>query len=890
MDDRRGRERRSAWTSNEASGSARQHNGHVYNIYAYDQAKADIERAERITYSLSYEGIDNRRVAIPDAARNTFEWVVQPQSDFTTWLRMPGNLDRPDLFWITGKPGSGKSTLMKFISNDLATITALAHWTESTSEVPGKRCCPGCLGRGKTVWVALKNHCPQCGDKIDDNMTIAAHFFWHPGKPMQKSQEGMLRSLLMQLCSSNLEMVRLVCHERWHGPDRLLERPWTMKELWACLKRWGTVPGLRHCIFVDGLDEYHPHSQHKQLTSDILELATLPNFKLCVSSRPWEAFQRSLGKIHQPLRVEDLTRQDMYNYAKHHLESAALDSSDRRTMEAAVFHSLAKTLSEKAQGVFLWLHLVVESLMERLDAGCTLSELDACIDQCPSELEDYFREMIFDRINKTWTTAAGIREGTETCRVLAFATDIARRNATVACPDDWMKDVLTYWIVLETNAALDKRSAVGFSVWDISEKELEELHKTLARKISACSGGLLTTNAGDGCINKVDFTHRTAFDFLQTEEMQSALRHPRNLPAYFCDEAFPNRLALVRSKLVVKASGIESANEVIYFVLEASRSMAISSSVLNEACTVAMHYLDFWDTSNLRHLSRQTSRLREVFWTRVQDMSIAFPQDMMLAYMCHAVKNDATVLADFGQTARISNARWRKRHYRLTAQILACYCAHGLDVRTLVSEWLTGLEHLRKHRRDGAVHQDYWELSKVMIRNGAFSSSLFLQKDGPKLLVKSVSSKQRSEMKALCIKYSDQRVLNRLHNTRRRYRREKWATVYAGEDCNTPVKPVWSDHHESEVWVNRASLGRKLPHTIPDSIIPIPFTERPLSAKELDIWILRHDSDHRPSKTMSSHALQNRDIDDSTISHRRSHSPNVRHPNFGWVWSRFKLP
>ena len=43
----------------------------------------------------------------------TFEWMYTKSAiaDFPLWLRDPD----ASLYWITGKPGSGKSTLMKYI-------------------------------------------------------------------------------------------------------------------------------------------------------------------------------------------------------------------------------------------------------------------------------------------------------------------------------------------------------------------------------------------------------------------------------------------------------------------------------------------------------------------------------------------------------------------------------------------------------------------------------------------------------------------------------------------------------------------------------------------------------------------------------------------------------
>lgn len=61
--------------------------------------------------------------------RKTFEWIVEsdsssaPDSGFLDWLKRGTGL-----FHIAGKPGSGKSTLMKFLANDSRVVEALGEW------------------------------------------------------------------------------------------------------------------------------------------------------------------------------------------------------------------------------------------------------------------------------------------------------------------------------------------------------------------------------------------------------------------------------------------------------------------------------------------------------------------------------------------------------------------------------------------------------------------------------------------------------------------------------------------------------------------------------------------------------------------------------------------
>ena len=85
-------------------------------------------------------------------------------------------------YWLSGKPGSGKSTLMKYITNEFR-----AHvQTEDTSS-------------------------PEI---------IAASFFCNPGSELQKNHVGFLRSLLYQLADQRPELIPIMINEQ-AGSTRL---------------------------------------------------------------------------------------------------------------------------------------------------------------------------------------------------------------------------------------------------------------------------------------------------------------------------------------------------------------------------------------------------------------------------------------------------------------------------------------------------------------------------------------------------------------------------------------------------------------------------------------------------------------------------------------------
>lgn len=91
------------------------------------QETHNAQATQAVLYSLKFEQMNDRYYAIRDRHEKTFEWLFESPDvlyqakglrvNFSQWLTTDGRI-----FWISGKAGSGKSTMMKF----LATIPGLA--------------------------------------------------------------------------------------------------------------------------------------------------------------------------------------------------------------------------------------------------------------------------------------------------------------------------------------------------------------------------------------------------------------------------------------------------------------------------------------------------------------------------------------------------------------------------------------------------------------------------------------------------------------------------------------------------------------------------------------------------------------------------------------------
>jgi polynucleotide 5'-kinase involved in rRNA processing len=88
---------------------------------------------------IAFEGMHGRADIIEKEHASTFRWVVEPDAydPETTYEPNPCELylswlkNGTELFYVAGKLGSGKSTLMKFLFNHSETGRQLATWAGS---------------------------------------------------------------------------------------------------------------------------------------------------------------------------------------------------------------------------------------------------------------------------------------------------------------------------------------------------------------------------------------------------------------------------------------------------------------------------------------------------------------------------------------------------------------------------------------------------------------------------------------------------------------------------------------------------------------------------------------------------------------------------------------
>ncbi|KAL8294857.1 hypothetical protein RB597_008297 [Gaeumannomyces tritici] len=248
-------------------------------LKAMTDQERDVFFKAQILEQLRFLEQQDREHRIPEAHQRTFRWVFSTEeeqddrsgnwSNFISWLEG----DSDPLYWITGKAGSGKSTLVKFIVHNEQRASSLDRWSGGLPVV------------------------------------TARFYFWNSGTETRMSQEGLLRSILHDALSQRPSLVPKVLARRWQhsqlfGSDL---RPWEPEELSQAFKTLVATAGedgFRVCIFVDGLDEFD--GDHWELI-ELFKLAiSFTNVKACLASRPWAVFEEAF--MHRPsLRLEVMT-------------------------------------------------------------------------------------------------------------------------------------------------------------------------------------------------------------------------------------------------------------------------------------------------------------------------------------------------------------------------------------------------------------------------------------------------------------------------------------------------------------------------------------------------------------------------------------------------------
>jgi hypothetical protein len=353
------------------SGNARVHFGD--NVNSGQLANTSTSRAQALLEWLHYPRMTSRKESVKDTHADTFQWILEsedsedepnpdkPNPGFRAWLERGSGI-----YWIAGKAASGKSTLMKLITEHSETRRALDIWA---------------------------------GSQV---LVYPLFYFWYGGTQTQRSQLGMLRSLLHELLLTNKTLVP-VAFPLWTEKDGIEEPEFS--EVAAAFLRTLAADERKICFFIDGLDEYEGDSIRTAALANYLgELAkSSANVKLVVSSRPLHELQVHI-KSWPHLMLQDLTSGDISTFVEDKLRKNG-QMVRLESQEPTATAELVNELVSRASGVFLWVYVVVQSLLDGLESRDKVADLTNRVRELPTELSELFSVML-GRINLRYRAQA----------------------------------------------------------------------------------------------------------------------------------------------------------------------------------------------------------------------------------------------------------------------------------------------------------------------------------------------------------------------------------------------------------------------------------------------------------------------------------------------------
>ncbi len=434
-----------------------------------------VANEEGILRSLEFDEWKRRFNDVHKAHAQTFDWMLEDSEDpsmqptgFKNWLQ-----NQNGIYWISGKAGSGKSTLMKFLVGNQTLGQYLQDWAGPSAKP-----------------------------------VLISWFFWAAGSPMQRSKEGLFQSLLFQILRRCPSLIPIVCEDRWQEDNVTMYRdksnPWTLEELDEAFVTIANqpMPGVKFCIFIDGLDEYD--GRPTDIIDRLQQLAKAKDIKLCLASRPWNAFRVAFagGNCDGSLLLERYTKRDIERFVKDILEKDKRFTQAERTDKR--YGLFVHEVIERALGVFLWVYLIVNDILKGLGDQNKLEDLQARLDAMPDTLESYFKG-IFDRIDRVHRT--------ESAKVFLLTTH-AVQPLSVACYRYLEKEHS------EPGYALER------AIMPMSSTQLRHIHRSVRDRINFLCTDLLELNetiTDQKLDYQVDFLHRTVRDFLMEKDMHQEL-------------------------------------------------------------------------------------------------------------------------------------------------------------------------------------------------------------------------------------------------------------------------------------------------------------------------------------------------------------------------------
>jgi ankyrin repeat protein len=301
------------------------------------------EQKTKLLCSLRFDQMDVRQMNIETARANACKWLLN-KSEYLEWLDVTKQSEHYGFLWIKGKPGTGKSTLMKF---------------------------------------AFAN-----ARKVMKVRIVISFFFNARGAYLEKSTIGMYRSILFQLLE---QLPELQCVFEYLGFSTLNSagyQSWSIELLKDLLEQAMQLLGQSSVgCFIDALDECDDGEIRDMVAFfrhlGELAIVTHTRFQVLFSSRHYPYIKIETG-LTIVLEEQEGHNKNITSYIDNKLK---IDHSN-------LANQIKAELQEKASGVFMWVVLVVDMLNMEDAQGRSTRRLQKKLKDIPGDLHELFRQIL----------------------------------------------------------------------------------------------------------------------------------------------------------------------------------------------------------------------------------------------------------------------------------------------------------------------------------------------------------------------------------------------------------------------------------------------------------------------------------------------------------------
>ncbi|ORY57506.1 uncharacterized protein BCR38DRAFT_449277 [Pseudomassariella vexata] len=477
--------------------------GHISKISRntkLEQSEARLVRNREILDTLQFDTREKEEQH-DDAYRQSCSWLLstgedaQSPSAFHEWLEAPGS----SLFWMSGRAGSGKTTLMRYAFHDPQTRRHLETWANGA------------------------------------DLIMAAVCLTESGSHVQRSREGILRGILFQILSIRQDLIPICFPSFIKGPwpppvpfNTTLNLSQAFFQLFSRMSKT-----LRLCIFIDGLNEYRVaengghddtseadtpgqstdgeggntlgsrkwlKDSHREIAKLITDLGSQDHVKLCVSSRELPPFETEFRGLPR-LRVHTQTEKFIAKYCAERLEQVIPGLSASQT-------ALCNELARKSRGDVIWALNVINMLLEG-----SLKKLNSTLDSLPTHLGGtnglYMR--IIENLHRDQQ-----RQACRIFQIVLQAQDPPSPIMLAFAEEGYLAPAR----VIAKNPQLGELLVSHDNVRPYSIKELGRIRDQMENRLAGSCAGLLEIEAGPTSTSgRVVFKHMTAKEFIIRREI-----------------------------------------------------------------------------------------------------------------------------------------------------------------------------------------------------------------------------------------------------------------------------------------------------------------------------------------------------------------------------------